>query len=34
MEKFILKGKEFSSRLLTGTGKFADKKFSSSYVRS
>ncbi len=25
MEKFILKGKEFSSRLLTGTGKFADK---------
>jgi len=25
MDKFILRGKEFQSRLLTGTGKFADK---------
>ena len=25
MEKFILKGHEFQSRLLTGTGKFSDK---------
>ena len=25
MEKLILKGKEFNSRLLTGTGKFSNK---------
>ena len=25
MDKFILKGHEFGSRLLTGTGKFSDK---------
>lgn len=34
MEKLILKGKEFNSRLLTGTGKFSNKNLITPMLES
>ena len=34
MDEFILKGHKFESRLLTGTGKFADKNLVLSMLEA